>query len=304
LDFGFNERKNMNSLKTTKGEIPFPAYIPVTTYGSKYPLDKLIQPYLPRLASAVMVSHYYAQEMTIKPRIPLMIDSGGFASLFENAKVEERQGFGIITVTNDGKEETIDPISVLDRQEEIAEVGFTLDFPIPPGSSAKEAEKRMNLTLGNAKWALDNRRRQDLILFACIQSPNPANARCVASELAKLPFDGFALGGMVPRMRNWELVEEFVKVVLEEVGDRPLHVFGIGNPKRVRQLFEMGVSSVDSSSYVKAAADGICWWGEQRKVENPGTFDRVNLALRNLVAWKTNVMPLSYVQNAGINKQF
>ena len=59
----------MNSLKTTKGEIPFPAYIPVTTYGSKYPLDKLIQPYLPRLAPAIMVSHYYAQEMKTLGRV-------------------------------------------------------------------------------------------------------------------------------------------------------------------------------------------------------------------------------------------
>jgi helicase len=291
-------------LVTRKGEIPFPAYLPVTTFGQKYPLDNLVRPYLPRLAPAIMVSFHYAKKIEEAPPIPLFLDSGGFASLFENSEVKEQNGWGTIVVSNDDKEETIDPMMVLERQEEIAEVGFTLDFPIPPGSSAKEAEKRMNLTIGNAKWALDNRRRKDLLLFACIQAPDPANARAFASELASLPFDGFALGGMVPRMRNWELVEEFTEVVLEEVGDRPLHVFGVGKPERVRQLFEMGVTSVDSSSYVKAAADGICWWGEQRKVENPGTFDRVNLALRNLAAGRTDEMPLSFVQNSGSDDPF
>jgi helicase len=291
-------------LVTRKGEIPLPAYLPVTTFGQKYPLDNLVRPYLPRLAPAMMVSFHYAKKIEESPPIPLFLDSGGFASLFENAKVKKQNGWGTIVVSNDEKEETIDPMMVLERQEEIAEVGFTLDFPIPPGSSAKEAEKRMNLTVRNAKWALDNRRRKDLLLFACIQAPDPANARTVASELASLPFDGFALGGMVPRMRNWELVEQFTEVVLEEVDDRPLHVFGVGKPERVRQLFEMGVSSVDSSSYVKAAADGICWWGEQRKVENPGTFDRVNLALRNLAAWRTDEMPLSFVQNTGNDDPF
>ena len=43
------------ALETPSGTIRFPAYIPVTTFGEKYPLDRLIQPYLPRLAPAVMV---------------------------------------------------------------------------------------------------------------------------------------------------------------------------------------------------------------------------------------------------------
>src|SRR5580698_4444822 len=47
-------------LKTPSGLIPLPSYIPVTTFGKKYPLDNLIRPYLPRLAKAVMVSWHYA----------------------------------------------------------------------------------------------------------------------------------------------------------------------------------------------------------------------------------------------------
>ncbi len=68
------------SLRTPRGSITFPAYVSVTTFGSRYPLDQLIRPYLPRLAQAVMVSFHYAQEMEEKLSIPVMIDSGGLGA--------------------------------------------------------------------------------------------------------------------------------------------------------------------------------------------------------------------------------
>jgi hypothetical protein len=80
----------LDQLVTSHGVIPFPAYIPVTTFGNRYPLDNLVRPYLRRLASAVMVSYHYAQEIKEHPGLPLLIDSGGFASLFQDAVVKKR----------------------------------------------------------------------------------------------------------------------------------------------------------------------------------------------------------------------
>ena len=83
-------------LNTPHGAIRLPAYVPVTTFGEKYPLDDLVRPYLPRLAPAVMVSFHYAQQMKERPSLPLLIDSGGFASLFQNAKVSVVGGLGVL----------------------------------------------------------------------------------------------------------------------------------------------------------------------------------------------------------------
>src|SRR3954454_18842655 len=87
-------------LVTRRGNIPFPAYIPVTTFGKKYPLDDLVRPYLPRLAPAVMVSYYYARQMAPgeRPRVPVLVDSGGFACLFEGSRLVERGGLGVLQV--------------------------------------------------------------------------------------------------------------------------------------------------------------------------------------------------------------
>jgi tRNA-guanine family transglycosylase len=286
--------KENRQLVTRRGVIKFPAYIPVTTFGQKYPLDDLIRPYLPRLASAVMVSRHYAKEMKTPFRLPVMIDSGGFAALFENAKVSTSQGLGIIKFEKDGKKEIIDPREVLDFQERSADVAFTLDFPIPPSLDCKESEKRHRLTIKNALWALENKKRQDLPLYAVVQAWDKESARRAANHYKSAGFDGIAIGGLVPRARNLNLVHEIIGIVRETIPDLPLHIFGLGKPEIISELFRLGVDSVDSSSYVRMAADGKLW-GQQ--TENL-SFDispsqRLNLALCNLANATGATFPLS-----------
>lgn len=278
------------SIKTCGGIIQYPAYIPVTTFGDTYPLDSLIQPYLPRLAPAVMVSFFYAQAMGKRPRLPLLIDSGGFAALFEGAVIEEEQGLGILRYTKDEKTEVLSPGKVLDFQERNADLAFTLDFPIPPRMDREEAQRRVRLTIANAVWALENRRRRDMPLFACLQGLEMEDYLFCAKKLSGLPFDGFAIGGIVPRARDWPLVKGIVEGVRRCIGDRPLHVFGMGKPETTQKLFSLGVDSVDSSSYVKLAADGKSWSPRKEEIEDPATTDRLMLALGNL-AMATSMTP-------------
>ena len=199
----------MNSqrkLITRKGDISFPAYIPVTTFGGKYPLDDLIRPYLPRLAPAIMVSHHYAKQMKQNIKLPTLVDSGGFASLFKNARVRSINGLGIIELETDSGIERIHPSEVLDFQENIADVAFTLDFPIPLDMDKRQAHRRFKLTINNAVWAIENRRRRDLPLYSSIQGWDVNSFKECARTLAKEEFDGFAIGGLVPRAKNKKLV--------------------------------------------------------------------------------------------------
>jgi helicase len=285
--------KEVRQLITRRGAIKFPAYIPVTTFGEKYPLDDLIRPYLPRLSSAVMVSRHYAREMKEPFRLPVMVDSGGFAALFESAKVMTSQGLGVIKFEKDGKKEVIEPREVLKFQEEVADVAFTLDFPIPPGLDLKESEKRHRLTVKNALWALENKRRRDLPLYAVIQAWDKQSALKMAEHYRSAGFDGIAIGGLVPRIRNFELVRDIVSVVREIIPDLPLHVFGLGKPEVVGKLFQLGVDSVDSSSYVKMAAEGKLWGREEKLPDEISFTQRLHLALCNLANATGTALPLS-----------
>jgi helicase len=282
-------------LETASGVIRYPAYIPVTTFGKKYPLDALIQPYLPRLSQAVMVSYHYARQMKQRPRLPLLIDSGGFAALFEGSRVVEEGGLGVLEIqTNEGVER-LHPADVLDFQEQNADVAFTLDFPIPPKTDPAEAKRRHQLTVSNAIWAIRNRRRQNLRLFACVQAWDIESASYCAAELARYPFDGFAIGGLVPRARALDIVLAMVAGVRQQVGDRPLHVFGLGKPETTKFLFEHGVDSVDSSTYVKLAADGRSWSESDVIFSNPTPDERLYLALENLAVAARATLPFSMI---------
>jgi helicase len=271
----------MKVLKTRKGEVLLPTFMPVTTFGAKYPLDNLVRPYLPRLASAVMVSVHYAKQRTSEAMpLPLFVDSGGYASLFENARVVEENGLGVLEIKTDSGVERTTVDDVLRFQEEHAEIAATLDFPIPPGMDMDEAELRLELTVANARWAIENRRRADLLLFGCIQAWDAESAKRCAEALATLPFDGFAIGGLVPRYRNRDLMESIINEVRWAIGDAPLHVFGLGKPETLSWLIELGVDSTDSSSYVKMAADGRGL--DQELPQDQSQIERMKLALDHL----------------------
>src|SRR5687767_14405788 len=104
----------MKPLVTASGPLSFPAFLPVTTFGGKFPLDDLVRPYLKRFAPGVMVSYHYAKMMTARPGGVLFVDSGGFASLFEGAEHRDLGDFAVIR-TKEGN--VISPREVLAFQE-------------------------------------------------------------------------------------------------------------------------------------------------------------------------------------------
>lgn len=278
------------TLLTRRGRLQLPTFFPVTTFGNQYPLDRLIRPYLPRLCQGVLVSHHYAAHLDENPAehpsVPLFIDSGGFALLFEGSRlVKHHEVFAIISRTGD----RVTPEQVLERQMRHAELGATLDFPIPPGcDTQRERNRRFKATLTNAEWALTNNRRADLGLYASLQCWDADSARAAARAYAAMrhhdrAFAGIAIGGLVPRLQDPDYVRRVIEAVRAE-WPGPLHVFGVGSPLMVRNCLRWGADSTDSSSYVKYAADGRSLNPRLPKVPEAQLtpLGRMQLALRNL----------------------
>ncbi|MEZ9540312.1 tRNA-guanine transglycosylase [Shewanella sp. 10N.286.51.B8] len=282
----------ITSISTANGEVRFPNFSPVTTFGDKYPLDRLLRPYLPKLSQSVMVSHYYAQFMKLdeRPKCPLLIDSGGFAALFSNTRIRKIKGLGTLIIESEDKTETLTPEKVLRFQESIADIAFTLDFPIPPKTLLREAKRRQALTIANALWALENRTNSSMKLFACIQAWDEQSAKTNALAYKAKGFDGIAIGGLVPRIRNREIVEKIVKSVRETVPDLPIHIFGIGKPETIRWLIELGANSFDTSSYVQSAASGNCWGLDKIQVQT-NQFEKMLISLSNLSKFTQYSLP-------------
>jgi tRNA-guanine family transglycosylase len=281
-------------LETRKGAILWPSYIPVTTGDSAHATDAIVRPFLRRFADAAMQSYVFARHSRAKALgLPLFVDSGGFRLLEPGAWIEEQEdGTGAIAFeasTAVGAVERITPPELLAFQEENAELGSTLDFPIPLAlTDPWEREKRLRLTVSNAQWAL-SKASDHLTLFGSVQGwDSESYARC-ASLLREAGFRHLAIGGLVPRL---PVVAQVLAIVRAVVAVAPpgglVHAFGIGNPQVARLLFDEGVTSVDSSSYVRQAVSGARWDGCEVP-DGPSTLERARAALANLAYAKVSL---------------
>lgn len=307
---------NVFVVETARGSVRFPAYMPVTTFGGTYPVDQLIQPFLPRFADMMMVAYHWAIQMP--PRhdavLPVFVDSGGFACLLPGSRIEVRaDGTGCIVcvgaqaygdrpgddgavaaeddtqecerVGDDGEdasESRITPEGVLELQEAVADFGATLDFPIPVhGIDEAERRRRVDLTLANARWAF-GREARCARMFASVQGWDIASYEACARQMVSMGYRDLAIGGLVPRLKDRAAVKAICSAVkaVAPVGGL-LHAFGVGEPDLVRLLFDLGVTSVDSSSYVRSAVSGRRWDGGD-VVQDPTPLERAHCALMNL----------------------
>lgn len=262
----------MRYMETKHGEVYFPAFMPVTTFGDRYPLDRMVRPYLRRTSQCLMVSYHYAKDMVKRPEMPMFIDSGGFASLFDGAEVIEHPDHACIKTKNG---ETIAPEDVLAFQEQHADIGATLDFIITPGMDRAEAERRQALTIRNALFAKEQH-TGDMALYASLQCWDESSAARCAELYADAGFRGIAIGGMVPRAGEPEYIKRIVRAVTEAAPRCAIHVFGCGNVKLIPELIAAGADSFDSSSYAREAVDA------RAKRKGGGIHARLYAAIRNL----------------------
>ena len=283
--------------------MPLPLYLPTLALG-RFVLDQLVQPYLlPAIAPGVMVSQRYIEYLKEPFAQSLWLDSGAYALLsVEQANwTTDDKGLGQINLPASQCEhagcDRLHPKQVLDSQEALAEVGFTLDIPISPGCPAAEATKRLAVTLKNAAWALRNKQRQDLRLFASLPFYDLEQARKTAQTYAQMnfngkQFDGIAIGGLVPRLEDEELLLVLVQTVRQTVPGLPIHLFGVGEPTLAHRLFAAGATSTDSATFLTKAARGQRW-GSDVVMPEPSLHEKVHLALLNLAQGQQSTLPYS-----------
>jgi helicase len=132
-----------------------------------------------------------------------------------------------------------------------------------------------------------------MLLYACVQGWDVKSYVACAAEYSDLAFDGVAVGGLIPRVSDLKHVFKIVDAVRAVVPHKPLHVFGLGKPGIAEALFRRGVQSVDSSSYIKLAADGRLWGQPTLHLADASPTERLHLALCNLAMATQSALPLS-----------
>lgn len=257
-----DNRARLGTLKTKNGTITTPALMPVIHPG-KQTID------VEQFGADIVITNAYlvykSEELTqrainggihklIDFNGPVMTDSGSF----------QLSVYGDIEITN--KE-------VLEFQNLIGtDIGTSLDIPTAPYVTRAKAEKDMEITLERAKEAetykneynysngADTGSTDEGMLFNSVVQGSTfpdLRSKC-AEELAKMDFDLYPIGAVVPLMKSYkykDLVDVVMNSVVNLPDSKPRHLMGAGHPMVFALAVAMGCDLFDSAAYIIYAND-------------------------------------------------
>ena len=265
-------------LHTPHGDVEVPMFMPVGTLAT---VKSLSPEEIKSLGAGVILANTY--HLHIRPGEdivalhgglhkfmnydgPILTDSGGFQvfSLASNRQIKEE---GVTFKSHlDGSKLFFSPETVIDIEEKLgADIIMSLDECIPYPSSYEYTKKSVERTLRWAKRGLEARKRDDQALFGIVQGGDYEDLRAMcATELAKLPFEGYSIGGTSigePRDVFVKMVDYSVPFLPE---NKPRYLMGVGSIDYILEGVKRGVDMFDCVLPTRLARHGALYTSHGR----------------------------------------
>jgi queuine tRNA-ribosyltransferase len=265
-------------LRTPRGEVRTPAFIPVGTHATVKSLD----PDEVRACGADIVL-CNAYHLALRPGVdlieragglhrymgwdgPILTDSGGFqlVSLRNVAEVDEDSATFVSPY--DGTRLRVTPEDAVRIQVRLdADVVMCLDQPVAWGSEPADAQLA---TARTHRWAERCRAvhpGDGRLLFGICQGGFNAEARAMsAAHVAGLDFDGVAVGGLSVG-EPLEVMEAMTSTSVSELpDDRPRYFMGLGTDRELLAMVALGIDMFDCVAPTRLARTGAAMTPEGR----------------------------------------
>ncbi len=257
-------------LHTPHGDVEVPMFMPVGTLAT---VKTLSPEEIVELGAGVILANTYHLHLRPGEDIvekaggihkfmnyngPILTDSGGFQvfSLMENRKINEE---GVIFKNHlNGSRLEFTPEKVIAIQEKIgADIIMSFDECMPYPVEHKYAQASVERTLRWAKRGLEAHVRKDQALFGIVQGSDFEDLRRLsATELAKMDFPGYSIGGTSigePKDVFIKMVEQSVKYLPH---DKPRYLMGVGSIDFLLEGIERGVDMFDCVLPTRIARHG------------------------------------------------
>jgi len=247
-------------LRTTHGDVPTPAFMPV---GTKATVKGVHPDELSELGARIVLANTY--HLHFRPGIdaiaelgglhsfmgwagPILTDSGGFQvfSLRHTIRRLDDEGVAFRSVY-DGETAVLTPEQAAAIQADLgSNVAMCLDVRPPADVTRVELAQAVRLTTDWARRQVDRPRAPGQLRFGITQGGSDTELRRRSlEEVTELPFDGYALGGLS--------VGESRPLTLETVAwatpalpfDKPRYFMGIGDPLGILEVIERGIDMFD-----------------------------------------------------------
>jgi len=273
-------RARLGHLRTSRGEIQTPVFMPVGTNATVKALDP---DDLDEVGAQIILCNTY--HLYLRPgheRIerlgglhefmawerPILTDSGGYqvVSLGDFRSVDDD---GVTFRSHlDGSLHRFTPEHSIAVQEALgSDIAVCLDQPVPPHSSTRrDVAEAVVRTHAWADRCLTAHRRPDQALFGIIQGGLEPDLRAESTRVvASLPFDGICIGGLAgdeSAAQRRAALDVCVSLLIDD--PRPRYLMGLGSPADLLDAVDAGVDMFDSVLPARIARNGTLWVPEGR----------------------------------------
>lgn len=205
---------------------------------------------------------------------PILTDSGGF-QVFSLAKIRKIREEGVhFTSYTDGRRIFIGPEESMRIQSNIAStIAMAFDECIENPAEYNYVERSVERT---TRWLkrcikehkqlndLDSTINKNQLLFGINQGSTYADIRIRhMQEIAELPLDGFAIGGLAVGESAQEMYDIIDAVVPFMPHDKPRYLMGVGTPLNILEAVYRGIDFFDCVLPLRTAQHGnmFTWQG-------------------------------------------
>ena len=272
-------------IQTHRGDIQTPAFMPVGTQATVKGvfLDDII-----KTGSEIILSNTY--HLMLRPgveriqaaggihnfmncKLPVLTDSGGFQvmSLSKLNKVDKEKGV-IFQSHVDGKKFILDPEESIRVQKELnSDIVMVMDECPKKTNDYKKIEDSMNLS---SYWALRSKKafgdNPHKALFGIVQGGLFENLRLKSlSDLKKIGFDGYAIGGLAVGETQKEMFEVLDKIKEHFPKDKPRYLMGVGTPSDILGAVKRGIDMFDCVLPTRSGRTGLAFtWNGRINIRN------------------------------------
>jgi queuine tRNA-ribosyltransferase len=265
-------------LETAHGSIPTPAFMPV---GTKATVKSLHPDEVRALGAHVILGNTYHLHFRPGEDIidelgglhafsgwdgPILTDSGGFQVFSLRDTVSELDEDGVtFRSVYDGTKERFTPEGVAEIQRRLgSDIAMCLDVCLPAEAPRRELEHAVRVTARWAERQAGAPRAPGQLRFGISQGGTDRDLRTRSLEdIASLPFDGHALGGLAVGESREEMLDCVEWAAPALPADKPRYFMGIGDPVGILEVVARGVDMFDCVLPTRTARTGsaLTWEG-------------------------------------------
>jgi queuine tRNA-ribosyltransferase len=262
-------------LRTSRGEIETPAFMPVGTAAT---VKALTMDQVRSVGAQIILGN--TVHLMLRPtaeRIarlgglhrfsgwngPILTDSGGFQVMSLAALTKVTEAAATFASPIDGSRHVLSPERSIEIQADLlgADIVMQLDECVAfPAGEVRAAEAlRLSARWGaRCKAAFGERERQ--ALFGIQQgSTFEALRRESAERLIEIGFDGYAIGGLAVGEGHVAMCEVLDYAAAMLPADRPRYLMGVGKPADLVEAVSRGVDMFDCVLPTRAGRHGQAW---------------------------------------------